>query len=169
MVFPLIPLAAGLIEFAPQIAKLFGGDDAADQAQKVIDVAKQVTGLSDPGEAVSAIKADPALQLEFSREANTLERAYLEDRKDARARDVAMRAGGQHNYRADVLAFLACAGLIVCVWLVAKDAGLPERAVNAIMFVAGVFASAVRDVFAFEFGSSRSSRDKDEVIRGLRR
>jgi len=52
----------------------------------------------------------------------------------------------------------------VCVWFVARDSSLPERAVNAIMFVAGTLAACVRDVFAFEFGSSRGSRDKDALI-----
>ena len=63
-----------------------------------------------------------------------------------------------------MLAILAVAGLVFCVWLVGSDANLPERAVNAIMFVAGVLASAVRDVYGFEFGSSRGSREKDAVL-----
>ena len=58
-------------------------------------------------------------------------------------------------------------GLVLCVYFIARDAGLPERAVNAIMFVAGVLASAVRDVYGFEFGSSRSSQTKDATINNL--
>lgn len=65
---------------------------------------------------------------------------------------------------ADILAILAVGGLVLCVYFIARDAGLPERAVNAIMFVAGVLASAVRDVYGFEFGSSRSSHKKDDTI-----
>jgi hypothetical protein len=36
------------------------------------------------------------------------------------------------------------------------------------MFVAGVLAAAVRDVYSFEFGSSRGSRDKDNVLASMR-
>ena len=53
---------------------------------------------------------------------------------------------------------------MLCVWFVARDTEMPERAVNAIMFVAGVLAAAVRDVYNFEFGSSRGSKSKDDVI-----
>lgn len=90
--------------------------------------------------------------------------AEVEDRKSARERDMAWVQAGRHNWRSDVLAVLAVGGLVTCVYFIAEDTGMPERAVNAIMFVAGVLASAVRDVYGFEFGSSRGSRDKDELI-----
>ncbi len=167
-----ITVAMGLAQFAPQIVRwLSGSDKAADAAQRVVQVAQAVTGKTGP-EAVEAIKADPALVLPFRQalagiEAE-LDRAYLADRQDARHRDVALTQAGRRNWRADLLALLAVAGLVVCVWFVARDSALPERAVNAIMFVAGVLAAAVRDVYAFEFGSSRGSKEKDEIIaRGL--
>ena len=96
-----------------------------------------------------------------------LEKACLGDRQNARARDVAIVQAGRYNWRADVLAVLAVGGLVLCVYFIARDAGLPERAVNAIMFVAGVLGSAVRDVYGFEFGSSRSSQTKDATINNL--
>lgn len=88
----------------------------------------------------------------------------IEDRVSARQRDTAIAQAGHYNFRADVLAFLAVGGLVVSVWFIARDSDMPERAVNAIMFVAGVLASAVRDVYGFEFGSSRSSAQKDQTI-----
>jgi hypothetical protein len=94
-------------------------------------------------------------------------RAELVGVADARARDVALTTHGRYNWRADILAFLAVGGLVACVWFVARDTGLPERAVNAIMFVAGVLASCARDVYGFEFGSSRGSQIKDATIRDL--
>lgn len=96
-----------------------------------------------------------------------LEEVAAKDRDSARVRDTAFVQANRWNFRADLLALLAVGGLIVCVWFVARDSELPERAVNAIMFVAGVLAAAVRDVYNFEFGSSRGSKDKDEQIRGL--
>jgi len=167
-----ISIAMGLAQFAPSIIKwITGSEKAGEAAGKVIEIAQAVTGK--PGaDAVDALRMDPALALKFresvmAQEAD-LDKAYLADKANARARDVEFVKGGRYNYRADVLAFLACAGLILCVYLIAKDANLPERAVNAIMFVAGVFASAVRDVFSFEFGSSRGSREKDNIIKSFK-
>jgi hypothetical protein len=45
----LISAAMGLAQFAPKIVKLLAGDKAEEIAEKVLDVAKSVTGSSDPG------------------------------------------------------------------------------------------------------------------------
>lgn len=164
-----ITIAMGLAQFAPQVIRwVTGSDKAAEAAGKVVEIAQAVTGKQDGSEALEAIQADPGLALQFrekvmANEAD-LDKAYLADRQNARGRDVALAQAGRYNWRADILAFLAVGGLVLCVYFIARDAGLPERAVNAIMFVAGVLASAVRDVYGFEFGSSRSSRNKDETI-----
>lgn len=164
-----VTIAFGLAQYAPSIIKWLSGSDKAEEAaQKVIDVARVVTGKDDAGEAVKAIQADPAMLMQFRQAMAGIEadmdRAYLADRQNARGRDVAFVQAGRWNIRADLLALLSVTGLIVCVWFVARDSSLPERAVNAIMFVAGTLAACVRDVFAFEFGSSRGSREKDALI-----
>ena len=164
-----VKIAFGLAQYAPSIIKWLSGSEKAEEAaQKVIDVARVVTGKDDASEAVVAIQADPAVLMQFRQAMAGIEadmdRAYLADRQNARGRDVAFVQAGRWNIRADLLALLSVTGLIVCVWFVARDSSLPERAVNAIMFVAGTLAACVRDVFAFEFGSSRGSRDKDALI-----
>lgn len=172
MPLPLLVTAAlGLAaEYAPALIRHLAGDDAAAVAQTVVDTAQAITGTSSPDEASAALRADPALAMQFRTRMAEIElereKAQLADRQDARQRDTGIRQTGQHNYRADILAFLAVGGLCFCVWLVASQAGLAERSVNAIMFVAGVLASAVRDVFAFEFGSSRGSKEKDALLAG---
>lgn len=167
-----ITIAMGLAQFVPQIIKwISGSEKAADAASKVVDIAQAVTGRQGM-EAVDAIKADPALLLQFRQallaQETELDKAYLADRADARARDVAYVQAGRYNVRADILALLSVAGLIICVWFVARDTSLPERAVNAIMFVAGTLATCVRDVFAYEFGSSRGSREKNDILAQIR-
>lgn len=159
-------------QFAPSIIKYFTNSDTAGAvAGQVIDIAKTVTGKGTPELAQKALQADPALVVQFQLAVmandTDLEKAYLADRQNARARDVAIVQAGRYNWRADVLAVLAVGGLVLCVYFIARDAGLPERAVNAIMFVAGVLASAVRDVYGYEFGSSRSSQTKDATINNL--
>ena len=164
-----VTIAFGLAQYAPSIIKWLSGSEKAEEAaQKVIDVARVVTGKQDASEAVVAIQADPAVLMQFRQAMAGIEadmdRAYLADRQNARGRDVAFVQAGRWNIRADLLALLSVTGLIVCVWFVARDSSLPERAVNAIMFVAGTLAACVRDVFALEFGSSRGSQDKDALI-----
>jgi hypothetical protein len=167
-----ITIAMGLAQFAPTLIKWITGSDKAEAAAgKVVEIAQAVTGTSSGDAALKAIQADPNLQLQFRQSVMSneteLDKAFLVDRQDARARDVAYVQAGRYNWRGDVLAILAVGGLVTCVYFVARDAGLPERAVNAIMFVAGVLASAVRDVYGFEFGSSRSSQTKDQTINNL--
>ena len=103
------------------------------------------------------------LDAEFKTE---LERLGVQDRADARERDVQLRQRG-NNYRADILAFLAVCGLVFCVWTVASIPDLPSGVRETIMFVAGVFATAMRDVYSFEFGSSRGSKEKDDIIKRM--
>lgn len=167
-----ITIAMALAQFAPQIVRWVSGSErAGEAAQKVVAIAQAATGTQSGQAALEAMRADPAALLAFRQTlaANeaALDKAYLLDRADARARDVAYVAHGRYNWRGDVLAMLAVGGLVACVYFIASDSALPERAVNAIMFVAGVLASAVRDVYGFEFGSSRSSKDKDATIQGL--
>lgn len=172
------PITIGLTlasQFAPSIIKYFTNSDTAGEvAGQVIDIAKTVTGKGTPDEAMAAIQADPALAMQFKvavmATESDLEKAYLADRQSARARDVAIAQSGRANYRADILAVLAVGALCLCVWIVASTAGMPSGAREAIMFVAGVFAGCVRDVYGFEFGSSRGSKEKDEAMfRGIRK
>lgn len=163
-----ITIAMGLAQFAPQIIKwVTGSDKAGDAAGKVVEIAQAVTGKQG-ADALDAIKTDPALALQFRQAVMAteaeLDKAYLIDRQDARKRDVELAKAGRYNWRADILAVLSVGGLVVCMWFIAKDSNMPERAVNAIMFVAGVLAAAVRDVYSFEFGSSRGSKEKDELL-----
>jgi len=164
-----ITIAMGLAQFAPAIVKwLSGSDKAAEAAGKVVEIAQVVTGRPDGAAALEALRLEPALAVQFRMAVMAVEadmdKAYLADRQDARKRDVAFVQAGRYNVRADLLALLSVVGLVVCVWFVARDSTLPERAVNAIMFVAGTLAACVRDVFAFEFGSSRGSKEKDAAL-----
>jgi len=70
MPLPLLPLAMSLAQYAPKLVGWLAGDKAEDTAEKVVDIAKTVTGFQDPQQAVEAIKQDPELQLKFQQQAN---------------------------------------------------------------------------------------------------
>lgn len=62
---PIVPIAMGLASIIPSIAKLFGGPKAESVANKVVDVAKAVTGMKDAESAVETLKGNPDLILQF--------------------------------------------------------------------------------------------------------
>jgi len=74
----LITTALALAEFVPTIAGWFGGDDAEETTQQVIDVAKSVTGMDNDSDAIAAIKKDPALQIQFQQAMNPVIIARLD-------------------------------------------------------------------------------------------
>lgn len=169
-----ITLAMGLAQFAPGIIKLLtGSDKAGEVAGKVLDVAKTVTGMPDAPAAVAAIQADPVKVLEFqqamSAQQAELEKAYLADRADARAHDAEVRKlNGGLNIRADLAVLAVVVGLITClVVLIQYKQQMPGEVVGILSTIAGIFGSCLKDYFAFEFGSSRSSQAKDTTIANL--
>lgn len=164
-----ISIAFGLAQVAPSILRwLTGSEKAEAAAEQIVQIAEQVTGHAGP-EVLEALKVDQALVLQFrqaiaAQEAE-LDRAFLADRADARRRDVELHKAGYRNVRADVMVFGAVVGLIACLVVLAffKDE-VPGEVVGIVSTIAGIFGACLRDAFAFEFGSSRSSREKDELL-----
>lgn len=171
MPFPVLAAMGLVAEFAPGIVRWLAGDKAGDVADKVASVAGTVTGTSDAEQAAAVMRADPALAVQFRQAMAAyeldLERLYLADRQDARARDLAMRQSGQRNIRADLMVLGAAAILISCLAsLVFLGAALGGEAVGIISTVAGIAGKCLSDAFQFEFGSSRGSKNKDAILTG---
>lgn len=169
-----ITVAMALAQFAPWLTKLLTGNDkAAELAGKVVTVAQAVTGTATPGEALAKIQADPGKVLEFqlaiAAQQADLEKAYLVDREGARKHDIEVRAvNGGRNHRADVMVALDVTGLIACLAVLVVFKGqLPGEVVGIVSTVAGIFGACLRDAHQFEFGTSRSSQNKDEIISQL--
>ena len=91
---PLIPIAMSLAQYAPKIVGLLGGEKAEETAEKVVNIARTITGEPDPRKAVEVIKANPELQLKFQEQANQfeLEKARLIYSDQAGGREVVKTA-----------------------------------------------------------------------------
>ncbi len=77
---PILTTALALAEFVPAIAGWFGDDDDDETtAEQVVSVAKKLTGLDSPDDAIAKIKSDPTLQIEFQRAMNPVIIARLEN------------------------------------------------------------------------------------------
>ena len=166
MAFPLIAAALGLAEFAPVIARWMSGDQPETIAHQVLDIAKKVTGQPDQAEASKALAENSLLVAEFQKELikidAELEIQLMQDRRNARERDIAIAQAGRRNIRADFMVLSAAVGLVTCLWTLSSYAEtLPGEAVGIISTIAGIFGSCLKDAYTFEFGSSRGSREKD--------
>src|SRR3989338_248467 len=169
MALPFIAAALGLAEFVPTIAKLLKGDKAQDVAKEVVVAAKRLTGKNEVEECVEAFRTSPELVLAFKKEVLRIQvqeqQLYLKDRQDARSRDVALLQTGKHNVRADIMVVSAALGLIFCLYsLSSYSDNLPGEAVGIISTIAGIFGACLKDAYAFEFGSSRGSKEKDNAV-----
>lgn len=169
------PITIGLTlasQFAPEIIKYFTNSDKAGQvAGKVIEIAQTVTGKAVPDEALEALKADPALALQFRTAVmaneTELQRMYLADVQSARDRDVKIQQAGGHNHRANVLAGMAVLLVIACLVIVVWMSGIDEFAKGTITLICGRALGWVEQIFSFEFGTTRSSKVKDDTISKL--
>lgn len=167
-----ITLAMGLAQFAPGIIKLLtGSDKAGDVAQAVVGVAQAVTGAPTPEAALEQIKADPNKVLEFQQamaaQQMEMERAYLADVQNARARDIAIVQATGRNTRANVLAAGAGFIVIVCLAVVVWQSGMDDYVKATISLILGRALGWIEQVMSFEYGLTRESAKKDDTIKNL--
>ena len=171
---PAIAIAMSLAQFAPSILKWLGaGDKSVSVAEHVSDVAATIAGVKTPEEAIEIFKKNGEKAWEFKiallAQEKDMEILYLQDRDSARDRDVEFLKAGTRNYRADALAFLAISSLVICIFVLFFRS-IPEGpGRDVLILLIGTLAAIVKDVYSFEFGTSRSSKDKDVVISTLSR
>lgn len=87
-----------------------------------------------------------------------LEKLEVDDRKDARARQIATK-----DPIPNILAIIIVAALMIMMGLMFSYT-VPVANQAAFHNLLGILEGAVLSVMNFEFGSSRSSRDKDAVL-----
>ncbi|WP_153114589.1 hypothetical protein [Rhodocyclus tenuis] len=165
-----LTIGLGLAQIAPSLMRFFGvGEKPVAVAEKVIGIAQTLTGQPTGEAALATLQADAEKAAEFRlavlQSDADLERAYLDDRKDARSRDVALHQAGYANKRADLMVVFDAVGLIAClIVLFAFRKEMPGEVVGLISTIASIFGLCLRDAHQFEFGSSRGSRDKDVLL-----
>jgi hypothetical protein len=175
-----LPLAliGTLIKAAPSIIEFFGNKKQADVAEKVIDIAKQVTGETEPEKAVEAISANPQLALDFEKAVmdNKLELRkldieeqiiYVKDIQDARK----YRDGRTFWLGVGILAIFCIA---VCLVLIGAyfiivgtlviDAAIFAALTGMIGTLVGYTAANAQAVVNYFFGSSHGSMIKSDEL-----
>jgi hypothetical protein len=91
----------------------------------------------------------------------------VKDRGSARDRDVEFIKRGMVNTRANVMFFLAVVMVGILVWIVWKDQNINEYVKGIFTLVLGRFLGYLDNIYSFEFGTTRGSKEKDETIKQL--
>ena len=151
------PLAGGAVA---ALGEIFGiSEPTQDKIQSLIE-SGQMTG-----EQVAAIK-----MLEMKLKAEEDERGFryaeleVRDRESARDRDAKLGQAGKRNYRADAMFILSVMVVVALVLLVWKDTTLDEYFKGIITLVLGRFLGYLDNIFNFEFGTTRGSALKTELL-----
>ena len=163
---------------APLIGSLIGpGGTAVGAGVKTL--ISSVLGTDNSPEAVlQALKSDPQAlvklkqaemdhQVDLQKLVVQQEQLHLADIADARARDTAIVQAVGGNTRGDILAFIAISGLVglVTILLFVSIPVGPSK--DILLLLSGALVAIVKDVYSFEFGSSRGSKNKDNTIARL--
>mgnify|MGYP003645289931 CR=1 FL=1 len=159
-----ITIALGIARLVPMVTGWIAGDDAEEKAQGVVDMAMDVTGAVTGRAALTALQGNPDMVLALEDKVTERIKLHLEDRSNARGRDVAYVEAGRYNWRGDVLAIAAIVGLIGLIWTLLFVSIPDGPARDILLILSGALVAIVKDVYGFEFGSSRGSKEKDALL-----
>ena len=172
----MIPIVASLLGTLAQNG--LGLLSSAIQA-KGKEVVEEAIGFKIPDDPPAAT-IEKLRQLQFDHEERLLELGIMKakqelegfkievaDRDSARTRDVEFIKRGITNNRANVMFFLAVVMVGSMVWIVWKDQSINEYVKGIFTLVLGRFLGYLDNIYSFEFGTTRGSKDKDETIKQL--
>jgi hypothetical protein len=175
MPIPLVMTAAVAIaqQFLPALVGKLESSGGRALAETVVTAAAAAAGVSPmtpAAQMIARITADPAAADELQRELQMIDRevytAEIADRDRARVHQ--RESGSDGRTRGNWMIIGVCVGLVACVlgaFWAASRGGQVDAGVSALVAtVAGALLKMLSDAFAFEFGSSRGSRDKDLIL-----
>lgn len=173
------PISAAVVglaaKYLPDIIGIFRDkDDKAAKAASVISkVAQDVTGASTLNEIDKALAAQPELVMKLRMavmaDAHVAEQMRLADVKDARdMQKVALTQDDVFSKRF-VYYFAAGWSLFICIYLtIVTLCPIPQANLRVVDTVVGVLIGTVLGaIFQFFYGSSISSKHKDDVVKEL--
>jgi len=102
---------------------------------------------------------------ELAKLANETEtiKAFLADTQSARLRDMEVIKAMGKNRRGDILAYAAVGSMGICILLLFVF-DVPPQSRDLLLVVLGALVTIVKDVFGFEFGSSKDSQRNAQAV-----
>lgn len=167
-----IALLIQLASAIPSLMKYVGASDTHTAiAQQAVDIATTVTGIVDPSLAVQKIVQDPAalqaFQLAMTDKQKEWDQMFLSDIQSARNMQIELSKNGGKRYMSTSMYILAIVVIAVLTWEVLKDDSISEYAQGLITLVLGRFLGYLDNIYNFEFGTTRTSQQKDNTISTL--
>lgn len=165
-----VAIALGLAKYIPEVMRLFGKEDSADVADRVLGVASAVTGIKDPEQAAEAIKQSPELQIQLReialKDKWMQERIDLDNVKDARSMYATNHKSaddiGKHVIKYNLpLALLIFVGNIGALALFKENSEILLIVGNMTGFLLNSLLKERQDIINFYFGSSLGSKIKE--------
>ncbi|WP_108262758.1 hypothetical protein [Mangrovicoccus ximenensis] len=175
----LIPLVADVL---PPMVRFLVGDKQADAVKHTAEAAEsiatevsKVVGLpvqtpAQVEEARAVLTANPELMVELRTSLAQLDaelarielerdRAFLADIQDARR---SQETRGEK--RGNIMLVSAFVAIVAIVALVTLKPDLNQTVIGFVIGIGGMFARNIGSAFDFEFGSSRGSKNKEQVL-----
>lgn len=164
--------ALGLLEFAPILGKWFSSPHQESVYEKVVQTAKKITQQENLEKITEIFQTNPDKSLEFEQKIKEMETEIdlmlLHDRQQARKREQELIQQGYKSFRSDIMVFSAVLGLGFCLASLGfYSEKLSGEAIGIISTIAGIFGACLKDAYAFEFGSSRGSKTKDQTMAAM--
>ncbi len=170
---PLLSTILSLSNFAPIIQKWIqstSNDHDLDHiTSMIIGIAQKITKSKTHDDMLKELQESKILASKFqdkmTKMDEKIQKIILNDRKDARCRDMSLIQAGKINKRADFMVVCAAIGLLICLVTIGFFSHkISGEAIGIISTIAGLFGSCLKDAYGFEFGSSRGSKEKDNVL-----
>ena len=151
------PLAGGVVAL---LGEAFGISEPTQRKIKDVIEKGQMTG-----EQLTALKT-LELKLQGEEQERGFKYAELEirDRESARVRDATIAQASGRNWRADSMYLLAVAIVFLLVYLVWKDGDTNEYVKGIVTLVLGRFLGYLDNIYSYEFGTTRSSQQKNLLL-----
>lgn len=167
-----ITIALGLAQLAPIIAKWIGGDKAEEGVKKAVEIAEAVTGKRG-SEVIDALKADPALVLQFQSKVIDAEterqKLMLADTQNARNQTIELaKAKSDIAWGSPVVSVIVTMGYFGALYLIlAKPIQITDNYKDVLLFMLGALQIGFGQVCNYWLGSSVGSTQKTAILEKL--
>ncbi len=157
-------------QFAPGLVRRLVGDRAGDVAQRILSLGGAITGTTDPEEIERRLEADAEKQHEFRMQAAALEveleKAYLEDRENARSRELRMAELGRNDWLMYGVGGIVVLGFVCVIMAIMFMPDLSTAQLDLLQWLGGTLSAAFMAVVGYFYGSSRGSAEKTRLMSG---
>ena len=175
MIVDIIKAAFSIISIIPGISNIFEKWSKSYPIEMVsktiVSLAKSITGTNTINGSINKLNDNKELQNKLQelimKNEYEIELSIINDKQNARMRDIEYNKNNRRNTRADIMVLLAALGLIFCLVIIVHYKNISGEVIGIISTMAGIFGSCLKDAYSFEFGSSRGSKEKDLTVASI--